>query len=84
MPASLNPNHEVTQALNDVWFKVAAALLLKLSPHGIIITPEDIEKLSNAAKRNIVADSQPNGLHLYFVDDVEGKRLARQEGGLPS
>jgi hypothetical protein len=78
-----NPNHPVTAKARENWHKLAALVLFKSGKERITITIEDIKALQASGKRNIVVHDTPEGLHLFLVDDAEGERLARKEGGLP-
>lgn len=78
----LNPNHHTTRTAHDHWHKIAALLLMKLGGRAVI-TLADIAALDRDPKHNIVLDDRNNELTLYMVDDQEGMRLARREGGLP-
>ncbi len=79
----LNPNHPTTQQLHDQWSKIAAILIRKMGTRHVVITQEDIIALSNTSS-NIAVQELEDGLHLRLVDDVEARRLAAQEGGLPN
>jgi hypothetical protein len=83
----LNPNHRVTSTVHDHWHKVVAILLHKFSKElgrEVRIYPADIEALEHSGVSNVVIEDRDGALRLRLVDDEEGKRLARKEGGLPS
>lgn len=84
---TLNPNHPVAKLLDTEWHKLCAVLIEKLN-HGqpVCITEQDIERFNANHDHGcgIVADSQPDGLHLRIVEFDEAQRLAREEGGLPA
>ena len=82
----LNPNHPVTRAAEDQWFKIAALLLLKLPEAKALITSRDIEALANhfgGEMPTIVLNDRADGLHVYLVTESEAQILARNAGGLP-
>jgi hypothetical protein len=83
----LNPNHRVTSTVHDHWHKVVAILLHKFSNElgrEVWIYPTDIEALEHSGVCNVVIEDRDGAIRLRLVDDAEGKRLARKEGGLPS
>lgn len=83
----LNPNHRVTAGLHDHWHKLLAVVLHKYRhdlPAAVVITEADVDAFVSSGIKNIAALDRRDGLHLRLVDDAEGARLARTEGGLPT
>ena len=78
-----NPNHPVTRAIHDEWYKLCALALFKSGLTECEITVEDIEDFNASGLGNIVVDSRENRLILRLVGDREAERLAQEEGGLP-
>lgn len=78
----LNPNHPVTQEARDLWYKMCAALMLKLGLDSVEITLEDVQRLGDG-KNCIVFHSHEDCIELKVVSMEEGERLARMNGGLP-
>lgn len=76
----LNPNHPVTREVSDHWHKICAVLLGKMCMSHVVLTVEDIERVSGAA---IAIEGKPDGLHVRLMSMAEAERLARKEGGLP-
>lgn len=83
----LNPNHHVTRAAHDHWHKICALILRKLKLAKVEITKADIDEFvretESGVASNIVLDDRGGKLTVYLVDEAEGQRLARKEGGLP-
>jgi hypothetical protein len=83
----LNPNHEVSQALDqvDTVRKLCAVLVMKLGGR-VTITPDDLVDLAamfGGGPPTLVTKSNSEDLELFLVSYHEGMRLAREEGGLP-
>ena len=82
----LNPNHPVTSKVHDHWHKVVAILLHKFAKQlgrEVRIYPYDIEALEHSGLANVVIEDRDGCIRLRLVDQAEGERLARKEGGLP-
>ena len=79
----LNPNNPTTAAVRDQWHKLCAILILKGNVREVEITTADVARLEKE-RLSIVADCRGGKLVLRLVDEKEGERLARQEGGLPA
>ncbi len=83
----LNPNHVVTQTMHDQWHKLAMLLMIKNGDDHVVITPKDIEHLSQMFPGDLPAITvceKEDGIHLRIISQAEGSQLARQEGGLPT
>ena len=80
----LNPNHPVTQAMHEQWYKLCAILLFKSGKTELQITADDIERFARSGLCNIVNHVKNEKITLRLVSDAEGTRLAREEGGLPA
>jgi hypothetical protein len=81
MPA-LNPNHPVTQAMNDHWHKVTALVMQKLGVRHMVISGADLAAMP--ADMFMVVQELSDGIHVRFVDEATARRLARENGGLPT
>lgn len=79
----LNPNNPTTTAVRDQWHKLCAILIFKGNVREVEITPSDVARLEKE-KLSIVADCRGGNFVLRLVDEKEGERLAREEGGLPA
>jgi hypothetical protein len=81
-----NPNHPVTRAVHDHWHKIVAILLSRPPYNGrTVITEEEIERWGKQYEGwSVVIKDSDQKLTLFRVDEKEGKRLAREEGGLPA
>lgn len=77
----LNPNHQVVQAIDQHWYKIAALLMQKLNMNPVVISPEEIDKIDGMAIT--IRLDNTTGIILNMVTMEEGERLARLEGGLP-
>jgi hypothetical protein len=77
----VNPNHPVTQLMNDQWHKVAALLMCSFGITEFKITPEVIKKLPQGMA--IAANSKPDALYIQLVDEKTAEKLAKQAGGMP-
>lgn len=83
MTDEFNPNHPVTAKLRGQWHKLLAVVIHKYGE--VTITSADIESLNATypGMQGIVVHDSADGLHIWLVDEAEGRRLARDEGGLP-
>lgn len=79
----LNPNHPVTAEFRQQWHKLCAILMLKFGHSKIQITSGDIQALIDSGTADITMRAKGEVITLELVDDAEGRRLAREEGGLP-
>lgn len=78
----LNPNHPVTSTMHDHWHKIAAMLVSRLPEQRTLVTVEEIERFARADLAITIKDVGV-GLELQIVSMDEGRKLAKQEGGLP-
>lgn len=78
----LNPNHRALVQAREQWHKFCAILMLKLGRDEVEITMDDVLRLGDNEKA-IVLDERGGRCVLRMVSMEEGRRLARQEGGLP-
>lgn len=84
---ALNPNHPMTQSTADHWHKIAALILHKLGQREVVLSLEDIKAATTKSKDGmlcIVLQEKADGLHVRLVSEDEGRRLARENGGLPA
>lgn len=78
----VNPEYPVTQAMSHQWPKIVMMILRKYQAvlgEEVVLTPADIIAFHEAFPDDIptlVANEQPDGLHLRVVSFTEGKRLA--------
>lgn len=79
---NLNPNHPTTQAMEDLWHKMAALLMVKFGTDHVVITLDDLDQLQGG--KCITVQELDDGIHLTIVDEETALRLARQHGGLPA
>lgn len=88
-----NPNNPTTRRLRDEPAMYGKLLLLVLwkfrdvLPAEVVILPADIHAQSEAfggGLGNLVVDDSQGRIRLAVVDDREGERIARQEGGRAS
>lgn len=82
----LNPNHEVTQLLDDEFMHKMCAVLVMQAGGTARITVADLEALQLAfggAEPTLVTHAHADNIELKLVPRVEGEKLAREHGGLP-
>lgn len=76
MSDEINPNHQVTAMIHDHWHKMAALLMQKMGTNRVIITLDDINRLSEADV-SIVFHGHRDTLELRLVGREEAdKRLS--------
>lgn len=79
-----NPNHPVTQFMSTEWVKIVALLMFMEGSTKVVIPADVVTKFSEERDgHNIAIKFTDDGIELYLVDQQEGERLARREGGLP-
>ncbi|MFZ1007672.1 MAG: hypothetical protein WAN65_12595 [Candidatus Sulfotelmatobacter sp.] len=78
----LNPNHPTTSNMHDHWHKIAALLVMRTQKRRTTITLDEVNQLA-ADNVAITMKETAAGIELQVVSMDEGKRLAKQEGGLP-
>lgn len=81
--SALNPNHPVTQQASELWYKIAAALMMKFGVDHVELTAADVQALGDNEKA-IVFHAHENTIDLKLVSMAEGEKLAREHGGLPN
>jgi hypothetical protein len=79
----MNPNHPVTQEVRDMWYKIAALLMIKFKQTAVEITPEDVDKLGDNTHA-VVADTRGGKFVVRLVGMEEAERLVREHGGEPA
>lgn len=80
-----NPNHPVTQAIDDQWHKLLALVLVKLGQERVVLTEEDVDAIAaRPGGTVVVAHSHRDSIELRIVTEAEGEALARKAGGLPA
>lgn len=82
----LNPNHPVTTELREQYHKLLAIVMWRFGMDALTVTSEEIERFVADHPGGINVAFEPKGhtLRIRIVDDREGARLARKEGGLPT
>jgi hypothetical protein len=83
----LNPNHEVSQALDqvDMVRKLCAVLVMKLGGRAEV-SVEDLSELSAQFQGDfptLITYAHESHIELYLVSSSEGMQIAREQGGLP-
>ncbi|MGF6643137.1 hypothetical protein [Paraburkholderia sp. GAS82] len=82
----LNPNHPVTQLMDDEFMhKLCAVLVMKLGGRAEI-TIADFHALGTYMGNSapvLVTHAHPESIELRLVDQREAESLAREHGGLP-
>lgn len=79
----LNPNHPVTQAVSEHWHTIAALTMRKFDVTEVVITEADLLELSSNPLA-IAMQELPDGLHIKLIDIDAARKLAVEQGGLPS
>lgn len=80
-----NPNHPVTQALDDQWHKLLALVLVKLGQERVVLTSEDVAAVAARPGGTVViAHASRGSIEVRIVTEAEGEALARKAGGLPA
>ena len=80
-----NPNHPVTRTMHDQWHKIVAILVARSASGKIEISEEEIARWAEKFDGySVVIKDSNHKLTLWLVDEKEGERLARKEGGLPA
>ena len=77
---SLNPNHPVIRQVEDYYYKLLAAHMLKHGEREWNVTAEEVSAIKGLA---VALDTRGGGLVVRIITCEEGKRLAREHGGLP-
>jgi hypothetical protein len=83
--SALNPNHPTTRAMEHQWHAVLAIVMHKLGVTELAISDADV--LSLVPGTGVAVQDGKNGdglLHVWLVSPEEAKRLALEQGGLPS
>lgn len=82
----INPNHPVTQMLDDEFMHKVAAILVMKAGGRAEITSADIAALSEmfgGEQPTLVTKSNQTNLEFWLVSESEARKLAREAGGLP-
>jgi hypothetical protein len=82
----LNPNHPVTQQLDDEFMHKLAAVLVMKAGGTAEITSEDLVELQELFAGDVptlVTHVHDRSIELKLVSLTEGERMAREHGGLP-
>lgn len=78
----LNPNHPTTSTVHDHWHKIAALLVNRMPDKKTLITVAELDRMASENLAITIKDVGI-GLELQIVTMDEGKKLAKEEGGLP-
>ncbi len=78
----LNPNHEASQQLDNIWPSLAIILMRKHGLSTVCITTEDLDNFCSDVAIAVMEDDE--GLHLTLMSMEQGEALAKLEGGLPN
>jgi hypothetical protein len=79
---SLNPNHQVSQTMQEHALQVLALVVHKIGGK-CHLTMADLEQISGGPNLFVVFHEKTDGLHISLVDESTAHTLARREGGLP-
>ncbi|MDE1009994.1 MAG: hypothetical protein OSB38_30480 [Paraburkholderia fungorum] len=82
----LNPNHPVTQMLDDEFMHKLAAVLVMQAGGEATITMHDLQALVlrfGGDEPTLVTHCHADSIELKLVCRTEAERLAREHGGLP-
>lgn len=82
----LNPNHPITQELDDEFMHKLAAVLVMKAGGNVEITGDDLRELVTMFPGDmptLVTHMHPMSIELKLVSMTEGQRMAREHGGLP-
>lgn len=73
-----NPDHPVTRELHNLWYKMAAAIMLKAGWTEVVLTIDDLQRIDGKA---ILAKPSHDTITIRLVTMEEGERIAKEEGG---
>ncbi|MGB8422205.1 hypothetical protein [Paraburkholderia sp.] len=82
----LNPNHPVTQMLDEEFMHKIAAILVMKAGGRAEVTLEDLAAFGNlfgGEMPTLVTKSNNHNIEFWLVSETEARQLARKEGGLP-
>jgi hypothetical protein len=82
----LNPNNETVQKLDDQYYKLLGLVIHKYDLGEVVITGEDLDKWikDTDGMPCLYAHDKEDGLHIKVVSEAEGRKLAKEHGGLPT
>ncbi len=75
----LNPNHPVMRQMDEQYYKLLCAHMLKYGEREWNVTEADVRAIEGRA---IVIDTRGGGLVVRIIDDKDAEGIARAEGGL--
>jgi len=78
---AMNPNHPVTALMQANALQLVALLLSKFNLGEVVITKEDIDRVSGAIDNVVLAHSKKDALIVKLVSREEAERLACEHGG---
>lgn len=76
---TLNPNHPVIKQIEDHYYKLLCAHMLKHGEREWSVTANEIRAIEGMA---VAIDTRGGGLIVRIMTYEEGERMAREEGGL--
>lgn len=82
----INPNHPVTQLLDDEFMHKLCTVLVMQMGGSARITIADLEALQlrfGGAEPTLVTHAHADNIELTLVSREDGEKLARQHGGMP-
>lgn len=70
------PQHPIVEQMSDNWHKIAAAIMMsKLKTDHVVLTPKDLERLTD--DRVVVLQELSDGLHIHYIPAPEAERMMR-------
>lgn len=82
----LNPNHPITQMLDDEFMHKLAAVLVMQAGGEATITVDDLQALMlrfGGDEPTLLTHCHADSIELKLIPRAEAERLAREHGGLP-
>jgi hypothetical protein len=80
---SLNPNHAVSQSMQEHALQVLALVIHK-NGGKCHLTMEDLNLVASGPNLFVVFHEKIDGLHISLVDEATAYAAAKREGGLPT
>jgi hypothetical protein len=77
----LNPEHPVTKALHDQWYKLCALLLMRLGNSAVIAEADLtalVERFADGGGPAIVCHSKTDGIYLTLVSMEDARKKGLQ------
>jgi hypothetical protein len=80
---AINPNHPVTQSVEENWHKIVALMVLQQGGK-VTIGCDEIESMIDGPPQVVVVKYAANSIDLWMVSEVEAQHMGREEGGMPT